>query len=307
MLNEDLEKRIEELEEKIKKMEDHQHLGVDGSKEFDGSTQIGAKEINIHGAGALVKDFTATPFNIYDSQKGDNKKRRGIGMGVAITGTKDAFNEQVQLAFSAGKEVEKEYVVLTNKTDWTKTNFAQMFLVHNPQNTGGASGPSTFPPFAFLIANRSPAILATGTITTGSSTLTDSTADFQTNSLVGSVAIILPTLESRKIISNTKNEITVSGSWLATSGSYTYQVVTPIFLGGANYPFTRLFVGDDIRLGYGASGGTQVQYIKWGEGSPEGVVRANRGSLYLRRDGSTATTLYIKTANDGLATGWTAK
>jgi hypothetical protein len=44
-----------------------------------------------------------------------------------------------------------------------------------------------------------------------------------------------------------------------------------------------------------------------GEGSPESVVVADTGSVYLRTDGGTSTTLYIKTADAGLATGWTAK
>lgn len=44
-----------------------------------------------------------------------------------------------------------------------------------------------------------------------------------------------------------------------------------------------------------------------GEGSPEGVVVANRGRLYVRTDGAALTTLYVKTADDGLATGWSAK
>jgi hypothetical protein len=47
--------------------------------------------------------------------------------------------------------------------------------------------------------------------------------------------------------------------------------------------------------------------VKFGAGSPEGEVVADRGTLYLRTDGSTSTTLYVKTANDGEATGWTAK
>ena len=42
-------------------------------------------------------------------------------------------------------------------------------------------------------------------------------------------------------------------------------------------------------------------------GSPEGVYVANRGTLYLRSDGGATTTLYVKTADDGLATGWTSK
>lgn len=47
--------------------------------------------------------------------------------------------------------------------------------------------------------------------------------------------------------------------------------------------------------------------VKFGAGSPEGVIVADIGTLYLRTDGSTSTTLYVKTANNGSATGWTAK
>lgn len=44
-----------------------------------------------------------------------------------------------------------------------------------------------------------------------------------------------------------------------------------------------------------------------GNGSPEGVVEANVGSMYLRRDGTPGQTLYIKESNSGLTTGWVAK
>lgn len=44
-----------------------------------------------------------------------------------------------------------------------------------------------------------------------------------------------------------------------------------------------------------------------GNGSPEGVVAANIGSLYVNISGGTNTTLYIKTTNTGGNTGWTAK
>ena len=43
-----------------------------------------------------------------------------------------------------------------------------------------------------------------------------------------------------------------------------------------------------------------------GAGSPEGVVSANVGSLYLRTDGDASTTLYVKTSGTGNS-GWTAK
>jgi hypothetical protein len=52
---------------------------------------------------------------------------------------------------------------------------------------------------------------------------------------------------------------------------------------------------------------TEIDFIIRGTGSPEGVHAAPIGYLYLRRDGSSSTTLYVKTADDGEATGWTAK
>lgn len=51
--------------------------------------------------------------------------------------------------------------------------------------------------------------------------------------------------------------------------------------------------------------GDTVRVFK-GYGSPESVITASVGSLYQRLDGSTSTTLYVKTSGTG-ATGWTAK
>jgi hypothetical protein len=56
----------------------------------------------------------------------------------------------------------------------------------------------------------------------------------------------------------------------------------------------------------GATGG-QV-FVFAGSGSPDTVVPAPIGSLYLRTDGSTSTTLYVKTGGTSTsATPWTAK
>jgi len=49
-----------------------------------------------------------------------------------------------------------------------------------------------------------------------------------------------------------------------------------------------------------------VGLLRSGAGSPEGVVTANVGTIYLRSDGGTSTTLYVKTSGTG-NTGWTAK
>lgn len=47
--------------------------------------------------------------------------------------------------------------------------------------------------------------------------------------------------------------------------------------------------------------------VRFGTGSPLSVVVADRGTLYMRTDGGAGTTLYVKEADDGLATGWVAK
>jgi hypothetical protein len=43
-----------------------------------------------------------------------------------------------------------------------------------------------------------------------------------------------------------------------------------------------------------------------GAGSPEGVVAAPPGTVWLRTDGGTGTTLYVKETGTG-ASGWAAK
>ena len=47
--------------------------------------------------------------------------------------------------------------------------------------------------------------------------------------------------------------------------------------------------------------------VSYGYGTPENVVAKNIGSIFMNLSGSTSTTLYVKTADNGLATGWTAK
>ena len=44
-----------------------------------------------------------------------------------------------------------------------------------------------------------------------------------------------------------------------------------------------------------------------GTGSPEGVVTANIGALYINLSGGASTTLYVKESTNGANTGWVAK
>ena len=46
--------------------------------------------------------------------------------------------------------------------------------------------------------------------------------------------------------------------------------------------------------------------IRWGAGSPEGVVVANIGTLFLRLDGGAGDTFYVKESGTG-NTGWAVK
>lgn len=48
------------------------------------------------------------------------------------------------------------------------------------------------------------------------------------------------------------------------------------------------------------------QVVRSGEGSPEGVVQANPGSLYLRTNGGAGTSFYVKESGTG-TTGWVGK
>lgn len=64
--------------------------------------------------------------------------------------------------------------------------------------------------------------------------------------------------------------------------------------------------GVRIPVGQLVGGSTALTRIYQGTGSPETVVAAVVGSLYLRLDGGAATTLYVKESGTA-KTGWIAK
>ena len=70
---------------------------------------------------------------------------------------------------------------------------------------------------------------------------------------------------------------------------------SPYATGGAIYDYTP-----DIELSGGAG-------ILTGFGSPAGTVTANVGAIYLRLDGGTSTTLYVKESGSGTTSGWVSK
>lgn len=68
---------------------------------------------------------------------------------------------------------------------------------------------------------------------------------------------------------------------------------------------TQATIGQFTRLILGGLAGAGTVDIRTGTGSPESVVTGTIGDLFLRTDGSTATTLYVKEVGTG-STGWAA-
>ncbi len=298
-----LEERIKELE---KVLSEHQHLGVDGSSKFEGETEFKGKEFLVKGSYS-AKDFTPMNIGAVDSSDQQQSRQRVAAFGVAITGQKESVGEQISAAIVAGKKYEIENLPEANKCDYNKVSQSQLRLIHTPQNEVVNSGPSTNLRNSYLIGESTPAFASNGYINTGGNTLEDPEASLQPNKLVGCLISIYSgglLVETHKITENTSDIITIDETWAVASGNYYYFVFAPIFLGSAERPFQRGYFSDDIRFGKGNSAGSQVCYLKWGNGTPEGVITAQPGSLYLNMEGGANGTLFIKESGTG-NTGWT--
>lgn len=109
------------------------------------------------------------------------------------------------------------------------------------------------------------------------------TSDIMTNNIVNSVFVGYKDASITNNVPGLTNVVSIGYNTIATNNN---QMV----LGNAS----------NTELLLGANRG-----IYWGSGAP--AIIANRGSLYLRTDGGAGTTLYVKEADDGAATGWAAK
>jgi hypothetical protein len=309
-----LEKRIEELE---RKLSEHQHLGVDGSKEFDGKTQVNVKEINIEGMSPAENLFAIPTFRIFD--KDDiGKERRKASMAIGIS-DKGGSNEQDNFIFQVGKgELEGP----SNRQDWDKKSFSQLILTHDKNDYPWFFFSKETASRSYLTAKRTPIVFGEGSIT--GDTLLDNNANFPigktptslaeakelNNSLIHSICMIkdsnFNTLEAIQIFETTKNTLKFSRS-ADTQGEVRYEILNPIILGSLNAPFGTGYFGDGLILGYGTrTTNNKISSITWGVGSPEGNIFAAPGSLYLNQSGGANTTLYIKETGTS-NTGWVAK
>jgi hypothetical protein len=318
-MNEELEQLKKEVEELKETLKEHQHTGLDGSKEFEGETIFRGKEFIGTGSNAQTEGLVRIPFVANDGTNEQDKPQRQAGFGVAVTGEKGTTSEQITASIVAEKVVDENALLPElNKTDFDEVNIAQLELLYQPQGVYSFSGNAFLPPLTFLSAYRTPSLWATGRIEQGGSTLVDNDADFEEDALIGCVINLYSSssqLEAHRVIGNTNNTITIGSvngttisyeTWANTTGSYTYFIVNPSLLGRPEIPYMRVYIGEDIKIGYGPSNGTDARWIRWGNGSPEGVVIGAVGSLYLRFDGGANTTLYIKESGTG-RTGWAAK
>jgi hypothetical protein len=104
---------------------------------------------------------------------------------------------------------------------------------------------------------------------------------------------------------------TVSAPSIAFSGDTNTGIWRPttdrieLVTGGAR----ALLLTEDNRVVLGTGGKVQMpagMYITSGSGTPEGVVTAAKGSLFLRTDGAAGTSMYCKESGSG-NTGWVGK
>ena len=262
---------LNNLKRKVEELERalrlHNHYGFDKSKVIDGNIKMRAERFLQLGVGYMVSA---------NLNKGQSNELSRFGLACGL-------DEELKFGYKGGN--------------------AEMLIEHQ-QNTALSFFYGLRPP---LYAGPPPG--DTIGITSGGNTISDTKQTFTTNALAGAYISIVgkttTTLETHLIASNTATQITITTTWGITE-NVVYVVFVPMYLGAANYPWQRLYLMGDLRFGRGASAGANVIYIKYGSGSPEGVVTANVGSLYLRTDGSTSTTLYVKTSGTG-NTGWSAK
>ncbi len=294
-----LQQQIDELTKKVKQLEDSRWIMPVKLSQIEKKTLSNW---------LMVKEIVA-----------NNTIASTIGYGAvtgysAISGTSSDY----QIILSAGQE-------LTSSNLGPDTSLNTQVYIDNVNTTGSTN--------SFMYGLRKPIYKnrsgSTVTTTSAGNTLTDSNKNWATNELADAMVSVSDSSGihqyTRQIASNTATVITIDGTWPSTVTGGTYVVFMPMQFGASQYPWRQLYTGGTdvssggtgtvrraIRIGYGTSGdgsstaGTDTIGIFYGTSSPEGVVAANVGSLFLRTDGGATTTLYVKTS--GIEnTGWTAK
>lgn len=217
--------------------------------------------------------------------------------------------DQQNMIMIAGKDLSVEAV---DSTAGKGLESAVLAFANIPRPTGGEQGES------LLAGYAKPQYVNFGkSVTSGGSTLVDDYFEWKTNELAGALINIYDEdanhIVTRQIASNTDDTITIDGTFPSSVSNCQYETFVPSVLGAPNIRWKQLFLSGTevatyaqrLAIGMGFAGGGAIG-IYFGTGSPESVVAANPGSIFLRTDGSTTTTLYVKTSGTE-NTGWTAK
>jgi len=311
-----LEKRIKELENVLKK---HTHLGYDKSSKLRG-------EISLDGKSQFSIGNSSNAYFVSGSET-ENENMRAISL-IGNSPGYGTSNRTMNSQLIMENQTEPYNIYRGNwatATAYDKLNavraYGYSFICKAKHTSGASTEPGVGADWAdywqvmnywsFYYAYRQPLVSNSVevSVTSGASTLQDTTMTFGVNELADAYIRLTGDttgLEVYKIASNTIDTITIDGTWTTTATDANYVISRPVYLGSAGFPWKRLYLTDDIRFGTGASGGSDVIFIKYGADTPEASVTANIGSLYLRTNGSTGTTLYIKESGTG-NTGWVAQ
>lgn len=292
----ELQRNIEDLQDKLQSLQDkfdvldasyskHQHLGTDGSVRYR-IVQQPQQDIQI---GCAFIDSI-------ESVGSNSSLSPGLG------GTPTDYLGY----FVAGKENPE-----------TNNNFpsTQIILDYGASTNGSTN-------WSFLFGQRPPLFTGTSGVSSAGTLMTDMGQNWAVNSLAGAYVNFYDSsgnFQTRQIASNTANTLTLDTAWAITVASGFYAIWMPVFLGAADWPWRQgYFLGEDVsaagdgsrarvlRFGFGQTSGPNVTGIYYGIGTPESAVTANVGSLYLRTNGGTSTTFYVKETGTG-NTGWVAK
>jgi hypothetical protein len=231
----------------------------------------------------------------------------GVGANIEIACTNyhpNVFNDM------SVEDTKVLYHVHVNQAAGNSTKFNNLMHI--------ANGPSTYPLRAIKVESGTAYISLAQQNGNAYPTTNGSTAPFELTKAAGTIY----TLNCAGVITNglfvcdeTGATTGLQNNVRMTNYGYLYGVFNhfndngqagpSFYQSGQSFPYIDFSTfNKGILLGTGAAAPTSL--FTTGAGSPEGVITAAVGSIYTRTDGSTSTTLYVKTSGTG-NTGWTAK
>ena len=274
--NEDLKQKLGDFSSRLDKLssvfDKHTHNNLDGSLFIKNYIPRigGVGDIIQFGEGAIISQEESSGNNVYQ-------------VTVLSTGIPDKITQQPQAEYVASTLQLSQIKGLDGEQSIIFAGIGRSQLVNTEDNFSISSAASTIPSGKFSLITNAFAGCIINIIENGS--------------------VIL----QREVASNTQSGITIKGTWGVTKSNIQYIIYRPIMLGESSYRYRSLSLfgidatGDRsqvIGMTIGESGSSHAIVV--GTGVP--TYAAPNGSLYLRKDGTSTTTLYIRAAG-----AWVAK